>query len=83
MTGKNGRMRVYSHESKAMQRWFESRLDPFPDTPPAQPPATLYAFCRHYTRGAEPWLLVLTIPNNAPVGSPAALLSGGSAWKAR
>ena len=61
MTGKNGRMRVYSHESKAMQRWFESRLDPFPDTPPAQPPATLYAFCRHYTRGAEPWLLLLTI----------------------
>ena len=44
-----------------MQRWFESRLDPFPDTPPTQPPATLYAFCRHYTRGAEPWLLLLTI----------------------
>ena len=42
-------------------RWFESRLIPFPDTPPAQPPASLYAFCRHYTRGAEPWLLVLTI----------------------
>jgi ABC-type multidrug transport system fused ATPase/permease subunit len=44
-----------------MQRWFESRLDPFPDAPPAQPPATLYAFCRHYTRGAERWLLLLTI----------------------
>ena len=44
-----------------MLRWFERRLDPFPDAPPAQPPATLYAFCRHYTRGAEPWLLVLTI----------------------
>ncbi len=44
-----------------MLRWFESRLDPFPDAPPAQPPASLYAFCRHYTRGAEPWLLVLTV----------------------
>ena len=44
-----------------MQRWFESRLDPFPDAPPAQPPATLYAFCRHYTRGAERWLLLLTV----------------------
>ena len=44
-----------------MLRWFETRLDPFPDAPPAQPPASLYAFCRHYTRGAEPWLLVLTI----------------------
>ena len=44
-----------------MLRWFESRLDPFPETPPAQPPASLYAFCRHYTRGAEPWLLLLTL----------------------
>ncbi len=43
-----------------MLRWFETRLDPFPDAPPAQPPASLYAFCRHYTRGAEPWLLLLT-----------------------
>ena len=42
-----------------MLRWFESRLDPFPDAPPAQPPASLYAFCRHYTRGAERWLLLM------------------------
>ena len=42
-----------------MLRWFESRLDPFPDAPPAQPPASLYAFCRHFTRGAEPWLLLM------------------------
>ena len=44
-----------------MLRWFESRLDPFPNAPPTQPPASLYAFCRHYTRGAEPWLLVLAL----------------------
>src|SRR3546814_8171678 len=42
-----------SPEAPAMLRWFESRLDPFPPDPPAQPPASLYAFCRHYTRGAE------------------------------
>src|SRR3546814_16547117 len=41
-----------------MLLWFESRLDPFPPDPPAQPPASLYAFCRHYTRGAERWLLL-------------------------
>lgn len=44
-----------------MFRWFESRLDPFPQDPPAQPPRTLYAFCRHYTRGAEPWLLLMAL----------------------
>ena len=44
-----------------MLRWFESRLDPFPPEPPTQPPATLYAFCRHFTRGAEPWLAWLAL----------------------
>ena len=42
-----------------MLRWFETRLDPFPDASPAQPPASLYAFCRHFTRGAERWLLLM------------------------
>ena len=42
-----------------MLRWFETRLAPFPDAPPAQPPTGLYAFCRHFTRGAEPWLLLM------------------------
>src|SRR5690606_7671157 len=44
-----------------MLRWFETRLDPFPADPPAQPPASLYAFCRHYTRGAERWLALLAL----------------------
>jgi ATP-binding cassette subfamily B multidrug efflux pump len=44
-----------------MYRWFETRLDPFPQDPPAQPPRSLYAFCRHYTRGAEKWLLLLAL----------------------
>ncbi|MBZ0088035.1 MAG: ABC transporter ATP-binding protein/permease [Thermomonas sp.] len=44
-----------------MLRWFETRLDPFPDVPPTQPPASLYAFCRHFTRGAEPWLALMAV----------------------
>ncbi len=44
-----------------MYRWFERRLDPFPKDPPAQPPRSLYAFCRHYTRGAEKWLLLMAL----------------------
>ena len=48
-----------------MLRWFETRLDPFPDAPPTQPPASLYAFCRHFTRGAEPWLLLMAITSAA------------------
>src|SRR5690606_20790874 len=46
-------------DSPAMYRWFESRRDPFPAAPPRQPPRSLYAFCRHYPRGAEPWLLLM------------------------
>ena len=42
-----------------MFRWFEERLDPFPADPPAQPPRSLYAFCRHYTRGSETWLVLM------------------------
>ena len=44
-----------------MFRWFESRLDPFPADPPAQPPRSLYAFCRHYTRGSEAWLVLMAL----------------------
>ncbi|MFZ7096963.1 ABC transporter ATP-binding protein [Luteimonas dalianensis] len=44
-----------------MFRWFENRLDPFPADPPAQPPRSLYAFCRHYTRGSEKWLLLMAL----------------------
>ena len=48
-----------------MLRWFETRLDPFPASPPMQPPGTLYAFCRHFTRGAEKWLLLMAISSAA------------------
>jgi ATP-binding cassette subfamily B multidrug efflux pump len=44
-----------------MLRWFENRVDPYPLAPPTQPPRSLYAFCRHYTRGLEPWLALMAL----------------------
>lgn len=40
-----------------MFRWFEQRLQPFPETETGQPPRSFFAFCRHFTRGAEPYLI--------------------------
>ncbi|WP_028920584.1 ABC transporter ATP-binding protein [Pseudoxanthomonas suwonensis] len=48
-----------------MLRWFETRLDPYPAVATTQPPRTLYAFCRHYTRGAEPWLILMALLTTA------------------
>lgn len=44
-----------------MLRYFERLIDPFPPGQPAEPPASLYRFCRHYTKGLEPYLLLLAI----------------------
>ena len=43
-----------------MYRWFEAKLNPYPDDPPGRPPVGLVAFCWHYSRGAAPWLLMLS-----------------------
>ncbi|WP_173427211.1 ABC transporter ATP-binding protein [Pseudoxanthomonas suwonensis] len=48
-----------------MLRWFETRLDPYPAAPATQPPRSLYAFCRHYTRGTEPWLALMALLTTA------------------
>lgn len=40
-----------------MFRFFESLIKPFPPQDPTEPPKTLYAFCRHYSRGAELYLI--------------------------
>ncbi|RUO43758.1 multidrug ABC transporter ATP-binding protein [Aliidiomarina taiwanensis] len=40
-----------------MFKWFESRLNPFPEAEPSQPPRGFFAFCRHFTRGSEPYLI--------------------------
>lgn len=41
--------------------WFEGQIDPYPKDEPTRPPKTLYAFCRHYTKGMEIWLIGLAI----------------------
>ncbi len=41
--------------------FFERRVNPFPPEHPAEPPNTLYQFCRHYTRGIEPYLVLMAI----------------------
>lgn len=41
--------------------FFERLIDPYPPEHPAEPPKGLYRFCRHYTRGIEPHLVLLAI----------------------
>ena len=44
-----------------MFSYFEKLIQPFPPEPPARPPASLWAFCWHYTRGIWPWLAVMSV----------------------
>jgi len=44
-----------------MFRFFESLLEPFPVEEPVQPPTSLFAFCRHYTKGAGRFLIAMAI----------------------
>lgn len=44
-----------------MFTFFESLIKPFPPQDPQQPPKTLFAFCRHYTRGIEPHLIIMAL----------------------
>ncbi|MDG1812514.1 MAG: ABC transporter ATP-binding protein [Porticoccaceae bacterium] len=39
--------------------FFERLVDPFPAQRPQRPPRGIYEFCRYYTRGMEPWLLLM------------------------
>ena len=39
--------------------FFERRINPFPEQLPQQPPRGIFQFCRYYTRGIEPWLLLM------------------------
>ncbi len=43
-----------------MFAFFENLIKPFPPEAPERPPDTLWAFCRHYTQGVWPWLLVMS-----------------------
>ncbi|MCL2915324.1 ABC transporter ATP-binding protein/permease [Shewanella corallii] len=44
-----------------MFRLFEGWTDPLPAAEPQQPPKGLYRFCRHYTRGFEKPLIVMSV----------------------
>ncbi len=44
-----------------MFSFFEKRLSPFSRAEPAQPPTTLWAFCRYFTRGSEGWLVGMAL----------------------
>ncbi|MCD8523850.1 MAG: ABC transporter ATP-binding protein/permease [Saccharospirillaceae bacterium] len=44
-----------------MLRLFERFVNPFPPEHPQQPPAGIFAFCRHYTRGLEVPLVFMSI----------------------
>ncbi|WP_024594957.1 ABC transporter ATP-binding protein, partial [Pseudoalteromonas sp. AC163] len=44
-----------------MYRLFEKMTKAFPEDQPTQPPSTLFAFCRHYTKGMELSLLLMSI----------------------
>lgn len=44
-----------------MYRLFEKMTNAFPEEKPTQPPSTLFAFCRHYTKGMELSLVLMSI----------------------
>jgi ATP-binding cassette subfamily B multidrug efflux pump len=44
-----------------MYRWFETRIDAFPDEPPARPPETLVAFYAHFIRPVWPAFALLLV----------------------
>ncbi len=44
-----------------MFKKFESWLNPLPDQAPIKPPKGLYAFCRHYTKGFEFPLILMSL----------------------
>lgn len=53
-------------------RFFEGLIAPFPPEHPNQPPSSLVGFCRHYTKGAEPYLILMALLTG--------ILAIGEAW---
>ena len=41
--------------------FFEKGINPFPPEETDRPPASVYAFCRFYTKGLEPWLILMAL----------------------
>ncbi|MDC9520802.1 ABC transporter ATP-binding protein [Pseudoalteromonas sp. Angola-31] len=44
-----------------MYRLFEKMTSAFPEQKPTQPPSTLFAFCRHYTKGMQLSLVLMSV----------------------
>ncbi|WDR02780.1 ABC transporter ATP-binding protein [Devosia algicola] len=42
-----------------LMQWFETRLNPYPEAEPSEPPKGLLAFCLHYSHGAKKWLALM------------------------
>jgi len=57
----------------ALLKWFERRVDPFPETPPTPPPRGFAAFVWSCTYGLRPYLLGMTLLT-AVIGAFEALL---------
>ena len=46
-------------------KFFENLVNPFPGNAPERSPGSIYQFCRHYSRGLEPWLLLMAVFSTA------------------
>lgn len=55
--------------------FFERLINPYPPEHPIEPPQGLYHFCRHYTQGIEPYLVLLAILTTCLAISEAMLYS--------
>jgi ATP-binding cassette subfamily B protein/ATP-binding cassette subfamily B multidrug efflux pump len=44
-----------------MFKYFEDLVNPFPLQHPEKPPQGLFQFCRHYTKGLEPYLIAMAV----------------------
>jgi ATP-binding cassette subfamily B multidrug efflux pump len=56
-------------------RFFEQLIEPFPDAQPQRSPASVFRFCRHHSRGLEPFLLGLSLLNGAIAALEVALFN--------
>lgn len=48
-------------QQKNLFGFFERLVNPFPPEHPTEPPKGIYRFCRHYTRGIEPYLILMAV----------------------